>query len=103
MGKPAASDRLQRALSNPGSTFARPSEVLGDEELSKREKIEILCRWAYDAAELAVADEEGMGGGEPSNLSEVLAALNEVGGACAYRASSPTKHHVACALDRASG
>jgi hypothetical protein len=56
---PAALD-LDRFLLDPGSSFRRPEDVVGDPRLRRQQKIEILCRWAYDAAELAVAEEEGM-------------------------------------------
>jgi hypothetical protein len=39
----------------PASVFASPEHVLEEAQLSKEQKIEILLRWAYDAAEEAVA------------------------------------------------
>jgi len=51
---------LRRVLIDPASLFRSPEDVVRNARLSIRKKIEILCSWAYDAAELAVADEEGM-------------------------------------------
>ncbi|HUX29985.1 MAG TPA: hypothetical protein VMV78_05065 [Thiobacillus sp.] len=42
----------------------------------QEQKIDPLRRWAYDASELAVAEEEGMSGNEPSRLSRILAVLH---------------------------
>ena len=61
-------------------------------------KIEILCRWAYDATELAVADEEGMSGGEASNLHGVLNALVSITGGFDAEHTGPTKHAGFCIL-----
>lgn len=69
---------LKRAMIDPASLFRSPDEVIENEKLSRENKIEILCRWAYDAAELAVAEEEGMGGGESADTSAVLRALDRV-------------------------
>lgn len=59
-----------------------PRSVLRDTSLTRAQKIEKLRRWAYDARELDVANEEGMGGeSRPSDLAEILAALHELGAA----------------------
>lgn len=83
---------LTRALLDPASTFETPEAVTKSADLSTDNKIEILCRWAYDASELAVAEEEGMGGGERSQLDGVLQALNELTGGFDVERVSPTKH-----------
>lgn len=82
---------------DPSSYFGSPDEVLRNAGLSRETKIEILCRWAYDTAELAVAEEEGMGGGEPPDLGAVRRALDEVAGAGA-QSSAPTKQGGTCPL-----
>lgn len=69
---------FERAVCDPAAVFASPQEVLDDPTLTKAEKAEVLKRWAYDADLLAVAESEGMGGGEPSLQGRVLAALNEL-------------------------
>ena len=88
---------LERALLDPPSCFDTPHDVLCSPELSQTQKIEILCRWAYDARELAVAEEEGMGGGDnTNNLDAVVAALNSLVGSVDVEHSAPTKHAASC-------
>ncbi|HVB82460.1 MAG TPA: hypothetical protein VNE82_21235 [Candidatus Binataceae bacterium] len=89
---------LDRFLLDPRSSFGRPEDVIGDPRLGRRQKIEILCRWAYDATELAVAEEEGMNGGEASNLRGVLNALVSITGAFDEEHTGPTKHAGFCIL-----
>ncbi|GAB4368578.1 MAG: hypothetical protein Kow00114_27930 [Kiloniellaceae bacterium] len=64
-----------RAITQPWSVYDKPDDVLADERLSDGEKRRILESWERDARELAVAEEENMGGGEPSQLDSVLQAL----------------------------
>lgn len=66
---------FDRALMNPASVYAAPSEVLYDPSLTTEDKREILRRWAWDAWLLEVAADEAMAGGEPSRFDEVKAAL----------------------------
>ena len=89
---------LERALLDPASSFDAPQDVVQSPDLSRTQKIEILCRWAYDARELAVAEEEGMVGGEPTNdLDAVVAALNNLTGA--LMGSTPRRpRHAACCV-----
>jgi hypothetical protein len=54
--------------------FETPHEVIADPALSKQEKVEALAELEQDARLLATAAAEGMTGGEPSNLREVLDA-----------------------------
>lgn len=69
---------LERARLNPAAVFATPEEILATPNLTRTEKIELLRRWAYDADELAVAEEEGMAGGEPTLQGQILAALDQL-------------------------
>ncbi len=69
---------LRQALINPGSVFETPEEVLDHPDLSRQQKIDVLRRWEYDATELAVAEEEGMVGGEPVMLARILVALSSL-------------------------
>lgn len=92
---------LKRALINPPGSFRSPEEVLGDSRLPLRTKIEILCRWAYDCAELSVAEEEGMGGGESCDLSAVLKALDQITSVDVQH-SAPTKHVAFCVVPSTS-
>jgi hypothetical protein len=83
--------KLDRALQDPSSVFADPAEVLSHPGLSREQRMLILERWEHDARELAVAEEEGMGGGEPSQLARVRRALLDLG-AHSKRGSGTTKH-----------
>ncbi|HKT16461.1 MAG TPA: hypothetical protein VJR47_00375 [Stellaceae bacterium] len=89
---------LEKALLDPASSFEKPDDVLASQDLELRAKIEILCRWAYDAVELSVAEEEGMTGGEASNFGAVIAALHRATGGFNAERSGPTKHASFCAL-----
>ncbi len=51
----------------------------------------MLRCWAYDASELAVAEEEGMLGGEPSRLAQVLSVLDVLTDGFDVEHSPPTK------------
>ncbi len=82
---------LEKARLDPGSVFASPEELRDHGGLTREQKIEILRRWAYDASELAVAEEEGMIGGESSNLAQVLSVLDAVTGGYDVEHSPPTK------------
>ena len=74
---PQAGD-LERALLDPTAVFKLPEDVLKREDLSDEQKAAILRRWAYDARELEVAEDEGMRDGEPDLLDRVLRALDEL-------------------------
>jgi outer membrane lipoprotein SlyB len=74
---PQAGD-LERALLDPTAVFQVPEQVLRRDDLSREQKAAILRRWAYDARELEVAEDEGMRDGEPDLLDRVLQALNEL-------------------------
>lgn len=92
-GRPLPPERLERALLVPGSVFSSPREVLESAELSTHQKIEILHRWAYDAAELAVALEEGMPDGDDDLQRQVLLALQELRARVDSEHTGPTKQH----------
>lgn len=70
---------LEKARLDPGSVFASPEQLCESPGLSREQKIDLLQRWAEDARELEVAEEEGMGGGESSLLSRILTALDSFG------------------------
>jgi len=74
----AAVDRrrdLDRALVNPGSVFAAPSEVVHDPTLSMADKREILRRWAWDEWLLEVDATESPAVAKPSRYDDVMTAL----------------------------
>jgi len=77
---PARSVPIKQDTQLPDPQLPDPKLVLEDPSLTREEKIEKLRRWSYDARELDVANEEGMGGKpRPSNLDEVQKALRELG------------------------
>lgn len=82
---------LEKARLDPGSVFSSPEELKDHPGMTREQKIEILRRWAYDASELAVAEEEGMTGGEVSLLARVLESLNALTGGYDAEHSPPTK------------
>ena len=81
----------QKALLDPASSFANPEELEGRADLTKEQKIELLRRWEYDASEVAVAEEEGMVGGQPLLLRRVLLALERLAGNIDVEHTPPTK------------
>jgi hypothetical protein len=72
------SSDLERARLNPGAVFVSPEQLVATATLTRAEKIELLRRWAYDAGELAVAEDEGMAGGEPTLQGRILAILEQL-------------------------
>ncbi len=80
---------IEKALFDPGGVFETPNDVFTESSLTREQKIKILRRWEYDARELAVAEEENMGGGPPNMLSEVLQSLHRL--EAENEASAPTK------------
>ena len=82
---------VEKAILDPSSVFAAPAEVCDVPELTREQKIEILQRWEYDARELQVAADENMGDGAGSLLSDVLAALHQLGVGLNTDSSPPTK------------
>ena len=73
--------RVRAAILDPAAVFDSPEEVERDATLSPEEKLAILQSWEEDAHELAVAEDESMGGGEPNRLAEVVAARARITGA----------------------
>ena len=67
---------LERAVTRPWSIYKTPEAVLADRRLDPAQKRRILESWERDSRELAVAEEENMGGGEPDMLGRVLEALS---------------------------
>lgn len=61
--------------------YASPEAVLTDDALTAAQKAAVLEQWERDARELAVAEEEGMAGGERAMLDRVIAALHRLGAA----------------------
>jgi hypothetical protein len=84
---------IENAVAAPASVFATPEEVLQHAELTKEQKIEILWRWEYHAAELGVAVEEGMPGEDNGLLRRVMLALGTLTGPIDVGHTGPTKQH----------
>jgi len=61
-------------VQKPSTYFDEPQEVVEDSSLSKSQKVEALDTLEQDARQLAEASSEGMGGGEPNKLHDVLIA-----------------------------
>lgn len=83
------------ARADPARRFETPMQVARDPHLDRRVKRAILEHWERDARELAVAEEEGMGGTRPNLLGEVRRALRELGDdddAALDQAGTATKH-----------
>lgn len=85
--------RVAKALLNPAAVFRSPEQVEHDPTLSREDKLAILESWEEDARELAVAEEENMGGGEPSRLAEVAAARARVEDGSASPPAMPRVRH----------
>jgi hypothetical protein len=84
---------LDQALLDPGSVFASPEEVMDHADLTLAEKIGVLRSWQYDAAEIAVAEEEGMQGPENDLLRRILQALDRLTRGEDVEFVAPTKQH----------
>jgi hypothetical protein len=76
-----------------GFELASPKDVLGREDLSRDEKLELLHQWELDLREHMVAEEENMPATEPAafTLDEVLDALRALGAESRFH-NVTTKH-----------
>lgn len=61
-------------VARPHAHFALPVQVIGDPDLGKAAKLLVLETLEQDARQLATASEEGMAGGESTQLRDVLVA-----------------------------
>jgi hypothetical protein len=66
--------KKQEKLARPHAHFEEPKDVLTDGSLSKKQKLEVLESLEQDARRLDESADEGMVGGEPHKLEEVLEA-----------------------------
>ena len=82
---------FEKAILDPAAVFSSPDKLCDREDLTRAQKIEILRRWTYDASELAVAEEEGMTGGESSHLAKILSLLDSLTGGYDVEHTPPTK------------
>lgn len=65
-------------VDQPHKVYGAPEQVVADASLSDDEKTRALEELEQDARQLATAAAEGMDGGEPTHLREVLMAKDEV-------------------------
>lgn len=56
-----------------------PEAIVASATMTREQKIARLREMSYDAREMDVAKEEGMGGGPPSNLDRIQNALRALG------------------------
>jgi hypothetical protein len=84
---------LEQALRDPGSVFADPEAVVTCAALSREERIRVLRAWEYDAAEIEVAEEEGMQGPENDLLRRIVLALARLTDGHDAESVGPTKQH----------
>lgn len=83
---------IAEALLDPSSLYHSPQDVVGDDRLTREQKIEILRRWEYDEAEVRVAEEEGMPGGSNGELlQQIVKALDGLAGGVDLEHTPPTK------------
>jgi hypothetical protein len=66
---------LEEKIKDPAARFDSPAAVLIDPALTEKQKEEVLTSWVKDAKLLSEAENENMGGGEPSRLREATIAL----------------------------
>ena len=92
VGDPMKPD-VERALVDPSAVFATPEAVLTHAALTRTQKVEILKRWAYDAADISVAVEEGMPGAEETLLRRITLALQDLTGPLDLDRAGPSKQH----------
>ena len=69
---------VDKALRDPRSAFAEPSEVAADADLSREFKLAILREWEQDARSMSRSEGEGMVGGAESMLGRVELAIAAV-------------------------
>ncbi|HEX3500373.1 MAG TPA: hypothetical protein VHT04_13720 [Stellaceae bacterium] len=89
MSKTAAKIDLEKALLDPAGTFTQPSDIVHHPDLLRSAKIRLLTEWERGARDLAVAEDEGMTGGEESMLNRVRQAIAALG------ADAETEHPAA--------
>jgi len=67
-------EALPAKVTSQRTTVVHPAEMVVDPALSKNQKVRTLEAMEQDARQLSIATAEGMGGGEPTQLHEVLVA-----------------------------
>jgi hypothetical protein len=70
--------KLKQALINPAAVFAKPDEVVFNPALSRKQKIDVLRRWEYDARMLQVANWESKIDESEELLADILESLHQL-------------------------
>ena len=84
--------RLAAARTDPAGAFSEPREVVGFEGATREQKIDILCRWEYDARELSVLEEEAPRTVDRASLLQAVhQALRDLGYVIDLEHAPPTK------------
>ncbi len=83
---------FKKALLDPAGSFAEPDDIVRRRDLTRSAKLRLLEQWEREARALAVAEEEGMTGGEESMLGRVRRAISALGGSEPQRPGPSTKY-----------
>ena len=70
--------KLKQALINPTAVFAKPNEVVFNPALSRKQKIDVLRRWEYDARMLQMGNQESKFDESEEILAEILESLHQL-------------------------
>ena len=62
----------------PTDVFDKPADVVRSDAVDAKDKQKILNQWEVDAQALSRANDEGMTGGEPTDLTKVQEARRKV-------------------------
>jgi hypothetical protein len=89
-------DRGDRGAALWRENAMTPEEILEAPHLTPEAKADLLCAMSYDAAEQAVALEEGMPGGDEDLQRRVLLALTQLHRGMDVEHTGPTKQHSSC-------
>jgi hypothetical protein len=84
-----AKETRQAKTEKPHAHLDDPQQIVADPALSKQDKLEALEMLEQDARLLAMATEEGMTGGEQSNLRDVLTAKKSLEGSTDAASNPP--------------
>jgi hypothetical protein len=85
------------------TTVVQPAHIVVDPALSKDQKVRALGAMEQDARQLSTATTEGMGGGEPTRLHEVLVAKSTLDLPPVNRAFSAAVESLRATLPEAQG
>jgi hypothetical protein len=83
---------LDKALRDPGRYFPEPQDIVDAAHIDRSAKLKLLDQWEHDARSLAVAEEEGLDGGEAPMLGRIRLARHRLGQGEPAPSSGTTKH-----------